>query len=89
MNRHTNRGQPSMRLVTIYSRPDCDLCREAETVIRQVATRRRFRFEKRNIMDDPALLEQFQSIAPVVHVDGQEIARNRLTAFVLEAALTR
>jgi glutaredoxin len=79
----------SMRLVTIYSKPDCDLCREAEAVIRQVMTRRRFRFEKRNILDDPVLMEEFGTAVPVVHVDGQEIARYRLTAFALEAALTR
>jgi glutaredoxin len=77
-----------MRLVTIYSRPGCEMCREAEAVIRQVATRRRFRLEKRNILDDPGLAEEFQSLVPVVHVDGQEIARHRLTAFALEAALT-
>jgi glutaredoxin-like protein DUF836 len=64
------------------------MCREAEAVIRQVATRRRFRLEKRNILDDPGLAEEFQSLVPVVHVDGQEIARHRLTAFALEAALT-
>jgi arsenate reductase-like glutaredoxin family protein len=77
-----------MRLVTIYSKPGCEMCREAEAVIRQVATRRRFRLEKRNILDDPVLREEFQSLIPVVHVDGQEVARHRLTAFVLEAALT-
>jgi hypothetical protein len=64
------------------------MCREAEAVIRQVATRRRFRLEKRNILDDPVLQEEFQSLVPVVHVDGQEVARHRLTAFALEAALT-
>ncbi|MGD0767269.1 MAG: glutaredoxin family protein [Tepidisphaeraceae bacterium] len=77
-----------MRVVTIYSKPDCDLCREAEAVIQQVATRRRFRFEKKNVLEDPALQEQFGSFIPVVHVDGQEIARHRLTAFALETALT-
>jgi hypothetical protein len=78
-----------MRVVTIYSKPDCELCHEAEAIIRQVATRRRFRFEKKNILDDPMLHEQFATAIPVVHVDGQEIARYRLTAFALEAALTR
>lgn len=78
-----------MRLVTIYTKPDCELCREAEGVIRQVMTRRRFRLEKRNILDDPVLLEEFKTAVPVVHVDGQEIARYRLTAFALESALTR
>ena len=78
-----------MRLVTIYCKPDCEMCREAEGVIRQVATRRRFRLEKRNVLDDPVLREEFGALVPVVHVDGQEIARHRLTAFALEAALTR
>ena len=77
-----------MRMVTIFSKPDCELCREAEAVIRQVATRRRFRLEKKNILDDPALHEQYRLAIPVVHVDGQEIARHRLTAFALESALT-
>jgi len=77
-----------MRIVTIFSKPDCELCREAEAVIRQVATRRRFRLEKKNILDDPALTAQYRTAIPVIHVDGQEIARYRLTAFVLESALT-
>jgi len=77
-----------MRVVTIYSKPDCELCKEAEAVIRQVATRRRFRLEKRNILDDPVLSEQYRTAIPVIHVDGQEIARYRLTAFALETALT-
>jgi hypothetical protein len=64
------------------------MCQEAEAVIRQVATRRRFRLEKRNILDDPVLQEEFQSLVPVVHVGGQEIAGHRLTAFTLESALT-
>jgi hypothetical protein len=78
-----------MRVVTIYSKPNCELCHEAEAVIRQVATRRRFRFEKKNILDDPTLHEQYGTAIPVIHVDGQEIARFRITAFVLEAALAR
>jgi len=78
-----------MRVVTIYSKPDCHLCQEVEQVIRQVATRRRFRLERKNILDDPALAEKYETAIPVVEVDGQEIARYRLTAFALETALTR
>jgi glutaredoxin len=78
-----------MRVVTIYRKPECAQCDEAEAVVRQVATRRRFRLQKKNILDDPALMEKFQAIVPVICVDGQEIARLRLTAFVLETALTK
>lgn len=77
-----------MRVVTIYGKPDCGLCQEVEAVVREVATRRRFRLEKKNILEDPVLLEQYKTAVPVVHVDGQEIARYRLTAFALETALT-
>lgn len=78
-----------MRVVTIYGKPDCGLCQEVEAVVREVARRRRFRLEKKNILEDPVLLEQYKAAIPVVHVDGQEIARYRLTAFVLETALTK
>jgi glutaredoxin len=78
-----------MRVVTIYNKPGCHLCEEVEQVIRQVATRRRFRLERKNILSDPALQEKYETAIPVVEVDGQEIARYRLTAFALETALTR
>jgi glutaredoxin len=77
-----------MRVVTILGKPDCELCSEAEAVIRQVAVRRRFRLEKKNILDDPSLHEAFRTEIPVIYVDGQEVARHRLTAFALESALT-
>src|ERR1700733_14285294 len=80
---------PSMHVVTIYGKPDCHLCDEVEQVVRHVARRRRFRLEHKNILDDPALEELYREAVPVIHVDGQEIARFRLTAFMLEAALTK
>lgn len=77
----------SMKLVTLYSKPGCHLCDEVAQVIAQVARRRRFRLEKRNILSDPLDLEKYQDAIPVVTVDGEEIARYRLTAHDLEAAL--
>ena len=77
-----------MKIVTIFSRPGCHLCDEAEQVIADVARRRRFKLERRNIMDDIAVYEQFKLDIPVVKVNGVEIARVRLTAYELEAALT-
>ena len=76
-----------MKLVTLYSKPGCCLCDGVEQVIADVARRRRFRLEKRNILDHPSDLEKYQDAIPVVTVDGVEIARFRLTAFALEAAL--
>jgi hypothetical protein len=77
-----------MHIVTVLGKPDCHLCHEVEAVIRQVARRRRFRLERLNILNDPALFEQYHAAIPVVKVNGHEIARHRLTAFALETALT-
>jgi glutaredoxin len=78
-----------MKLVTLYTKPDCGLCDLVKQVIHNVARRRRFRLEVRNILDDPADFERYKEAIPVVMVDGQEIARFRLTAHDLEAALSR
>lgn len=76
-----------MKHVTVYSKPECHLCDAVEEVIRQVARRRRFRLTHKNILDDPADEERYRTAIPVITVDGVEIARYRLTAHQLEAAL--
>ena len=78
-----------MKLVTLYTKPQCHLCDLVKAVIQDVARRRRFRLEVRNILDDPADTEKYKTAIPVVMVDGQEIARYRLTGHDLEAALGR
>jgi glutaredoxin len=78
-----------MKTVTLYSKPGCHLCDVMKQVIHEVARRRRFRLEVRNILDDPADLENYKNAIPVVAVDGVEIARFRLTGHDLEAALAR
>jgi glutaredoxin len=78
-----------MKQVTLYTKPDCHLCEVVKQVIADVARRRRFRLEVRNILDDPADLEMYKDAIPVVTVDGLEIARYRLTGHDLEAALSR
>jgi glutaredoxin len=79
----------TMKLVTLYTKPDCHLCEVVKQVISDVARRRRFRLEVRNILDDPQDLERYKEAIPVVLVDGQEIARYRLRGYDLEAALSR
>jgi glutaredoxin len=78
-----------MKMVTVYSKPDCHLCDLVKNVIQEVARRRRFRLEIRNILDDPNDLQKYKNAIPVIMVEGEEIARYRLTAHDLEAALSR
>jgi glutaredoxin len=73
--------------VTLYTKPGCHLCDAAARVIAAERVRRTFEFEERNILDDPADYAAYRHEIPVVKVDGVEIARHRLDARQLDAAL--
>ena len=75
--------------VTLYTKPGCHLCEAVEQVIAQVGRQRPLEVVLRNILDDPADFERYQHEIPVVLLDGVEIARYRLTAGELEAAIER
>jgi glutaredoxin len=75
--------------VTLYTKPGCHLCEAVEQVIAQVARRRPLNVVLRNILDDAFDFERYQYEIPVVLLDGVEIARYRLTAGELEAAIER
>jgi hypothetical protein len=75
--------------VTLYTKPGCHLCEAVEQVIVQVSRRRPLEVVRRDILDDPADFERYQHEIPVILLDGVEIARYRLTAEELEAALAR
>jgi glutaredoxin len=76
-----------MTKVTLYSKPGCHLCELVERVLHHVSEKHPFELEKRNIEDNPADLEKYGHDIPVVAVNGQEVARHRLTAAAFLAAL--
>jgi glutaredoxin len=78
-----------MPRVTLYSKPGCHLCNDAKLVIDRVRAQVSFDFETRNILDRAAEFAEYQFAIPVIHVDGREIARYRLTEAQLIAALQR
>jgi uncharacterized protein len=73
--------------VTIYSKPGCHLCEDVEAMVQTLRQKRRFSLEIRNILDDPADLEQYQYAIPVITLNGREIGRYRLSAASFEQAL--
>ncbi len=74
-------------LVTMYTKPGCGLCDEAEEVIDGVRAKRRFRFERQNILENFGDYEKYKHDIPVVFVNGREIARHHVDRAVLVAAL--
>jgi hypothetical protein len=76
-----------VKRVTLYTRPGCHLCEVVEATIEHVSEKRPLVFERRSILDDAGIYEQYKDEIPVVLVDGREVARHTLDAAELIAAL--
>jgi glutaredoxin len=77
-----------MELV-LYTRRDCELCREMETVIDQVLARFQADLKRVEIDGDPALEAQFGIEVPVLFVNGRKAFKYRCTARELRKRLAR
>ncbi|NTV61266.1 MAG: glutaredoxin family protein [Chlorobiaceae bacterium] len=64
--------------VTLYGKKECCLCDEAMAVIEKVAVSVSFDLEKKDITDNPELLERFGTVIPVIFVDGVQAFRYRI-----------
>src|SRR5690349_14879980 len=70
--------------VTLYSKSDCGLCREAETIARRV-----FGGDQVDVIDiigDRRLEDEFVFRIPVMVIDGQVVAEGRITMADARAA---
>lgn len=56
--------------VILYSRPGCHLCDESWADLVEYQKQIGFELVKRSIEDDPADLERFQHLIPVVDIEG-------------------
>lgn len=75
--------------VLLLAKPGCHLCDVVRDIVGQVCGERGESWDERSILDDIELEQAYWEYIPVVFVDGQEIARWRLTAEDLHAALDR
>ena len=73
--------------LTIYSRPGCHLCDEMKAVVERVvrSAAGTLTIEAIDISTDPALEARYGAEIPVLMIDGQKVAKYRVT----EEALTR
>lgn len=76
-----------MHTITLFTKPGCHLCEAVEQVLVRVRVSIPFDFVIRNILDDPRELATYGELIPVVHLDGREIARYRMTESQLITAL--
>ncbi len=74
-------------LVTIYSKPGCHLCEEAEAEINLAGVAEQFTLEIINIENDPALARRYGLEIPVIVINGITAFKYRLTAAEFKKAL--
>jgi hypothetical protein len=57
------------RRVTLYLRPGCHLCEEAEELLLALGRERPLALVRANILDDPELYERYKWSIPVVEIE--------------------
>jgi glutaredoxin len=62
-----------VRVLTVYSKPDCHLCAEAVAVLTALAEELEFDLVVRDIGGDEALHRAYFERIPVVVLDGEEL----------------
>jgi glutaredoxin len=77
-----------MRL-TLYTRRDCHLCDEMKAVVRAVGADLPFELEEIDVDRSRELKKRYGLDVPVLEVDGEELARHRVTAGALREALLK
>ncbi len=75
--------------VTLYSRPGCQLCDDARSVIARVCKELGQAWVEVDITTDPDLVRRFGEEIPVTYVDGVQHDFWRVDPRRLEAALRR
>ena len=61
---------PEYPAVTLYGKPDCHLCDEAEDRLARLSRQRGIRYRKVDIQSSPELFERLRYRIPVIEVEG-------------------
>jgi glutaredoxin len=77
-----------MKVITVYSRPDCHLCEEAiEALVALHERGYRFELHEVDIESEELLFKRMLEKIPVVEVDGQVVSELILDRAAVEARL--
>ena len=76
-----------MKIVTLYTKPDCHLCDTAHEVLEGMRQDFDFEIEQVDISRDRALLKRYGVRIPVVAVDGIELFEHRVDDRALRSIL--
>ena len=74
--------------VTLFTKAECGLCREAEEALRRLRKKIFFQFELVDIEGDPALYSRYWDRVPVLAVEGKEVGAAPLDEGTLRVLLS-
>lgn len=87
MNEMASRALRSTPRLTLYSRAWCHLCEEMRDALEPLARAFGATVEVIDVDADPALVERYDELVPVLVCDGVELSRYRLDAERVRSAL--
>jgi glutaredoxin len=62
-----------VRLLTVYSKPDCHLCEQAMRTLRGLQAELGFALQERDITAEESLHRDYFERIPVIALDGEEL----------------
>jgi hypothetical protein len=75
-------------VLVLLGRPDCRLCDEMQAVTERVRGSFGLALEKRDVRDDPETRRRYLLEIPVLLLDGEELARHRVSETELRRRLS-
>ena len=75
--------------ITLYTKPDCELCQEAKAMLLTLRRELGFELEEIDITTDAALQDAFCEEIPVGYLDGRKLFKYRVDPALLRRQLQR
>lgn len=77
-----------MPRVVLYAKPGCHLCEDMRALVDAALAGTGLAVDEIDITRDLELFVRFRHDVPVLEIDGREVARHRVSAAKVAAALT-
>ena len=68
----------SLPVVELYGKPDCHLCDEAKTLIKQLQSQYPFTLREINITEHACLAKQYAEEIPIIFINGRKAFKYRI-----------
>ncbi len=69
----------NLPMVSLFTRQQCCLCDEVKSLIERAVEQGLCRWESINVDTDKALLVKYGNDVPIVHINGKEAFRHRMS----------